>query len=78
MENFIQHRTMKKARDVRDQFESLLERVEIDQVCVIFYDRHFGLNFYDLRFKLVSSHIVVERICKKRKKFDCLIFHKDS
>ncbi|VDO73804.1 unnamed protein product [Onchocerca flexuosa] len=32
MENFIQYRTMKKARDVRDQFESLLERVEIDQV----------------------------------------------
>eukprot|EP01132_Coremiostelium_polycephalum_P007521 gene7521-9244_t len=28
-ENFIQHRTMKKARDVRDQLESLMERVEI-------------------------------------------------
>ncbi|VDN02584.1 unnamed protein product [Thelazia callipaeda] len=32
MENFIQYRTMRKARDVRDQLESLLERVEIDQV----------------------------------------------
>jgi len=28
-ENFIQHRSMKRARDVRDQLESLLERVEI-------------------------------------------------
>ncbi|VBB30867.1 unnamed protein product [Acanthocheilonema viteae] len=32
MENFVQYRTMKKARDVRDQLEGLLERVEIDQV----------------------------------------------
>ncbi|CAD6196983.1 unnamed protein product [Caenorhabditis auriculariae] len=30
MENFVQHRTMKRARDVRDQLEGLLERVEID------------------------------------------------
>jgi len=29
-ENFIQHRSMKRARDVRDQLESLLERVEIE------------------------------------------------
>uniref|UniRef100_A0A0N4Z0R2 RNA helicase n=1 Tax=Parastrongyloides trichosuri TaxID=131310 RepID=A0A0N4Z0R2_PARTI len=29
LENFIQYRTMKKARDVRDQLENLLERVEI-------------------------------------------------
>uniref|UniRef100_A0A0X3PV56 RNA helicase n=3 Tax=Schistocephalus solidus TaxID=70667 RepID=A0A0X3PV56_SCHSO len=28
-EHFIQHRTMKRARDIRDQFVSLLERVEI-------------------------------------------------
>nr|CAD48140.1 hypothetical protein [Brugia malayi] len=28
--NFVQYRTMKKARDVRDQLEGLLERVEID------------------------------------------------
>lgn len=32
MENFVQYRTMKKARDVRDQLEGLLERVEIEQV----------------------------------------------
>ncbi|GMT15697.1 hypothetical protein PFISCL1PPCAC_6994 [Pristionchus fissidentatus] len=30
MENFVQHRTMKKARDVRDQLMALLERVEIE------------------------------------------------
>jgi len=30
-ENFIQHRSMKRARDVRDQLESLLERVEISK-----------------------------------------------
>ena len=29
-ENFIQHRSMKRARDVRDQLEGLLERVEIE------------------------------------------------
>ncbi len=28
-ENFIQHRSMKRARDVRDQLVGLLERVEI-------------------------------------------------
>uniref|UniRef100_A0A0M3HI96 OB_NTP_bind domain-containing protein n=1 Tax=Ascaris lumbricoides TaxID=6252 RepID=A0A0M3HI96_ASCLU len=33
MENFVQFRTMKKARDIRDQLEGLLERVEIEQVC---------------------------------------------
>ncbi|VDM39479.1 unnamed protein product [Toxocara canis] len=31
MENFVQFRTMKKARDIRDQLEGLLERVEIEQ-----------------------------------------------
>lgn len=31
-ENYIQHRSMKRARDVRDQLEGLLERVEIDLV----------------------------------------------
>ncbi|KAH7727285.1 MRNA splicing factor RNA helicase (Cdc28) [Aphelenchoides avenae] len=31
MENFVQHRTMKRARDIRDQLEGLLERVEIEQ-----------------------------------------------
>ncbi|PAA85199.1 hypothetical protein BOX15_Mlig005237g1 [Macrostomum lignano] len=31
-ENFIQHRSMKRARDIRDQFEGLLERVEVDLV----------------------------------------------
>ncbi|ETN82043.1 helicase protein [Necator americanus] len=30
VENFVQHRTMKKARDIRDQLEGLLERVEIE------------------------------------------------
>ena len=29
-ENFVQHRSMNRARDVRDQLEGLLERVEID------------------------------------------------
>ena len=29
-ENFIQHRSMKRARDVREQLESLLDRVEIE------------------------------------------------
>lgn len=29
-ENFIQHRSMKRARDVRDQLAGLMERVEID------------------------------------------------
>lgn len=37
MENFVQYRTMKKARDVRDQFEGLLERVEIEQVVILIY-----------------------------------------
>lgn len=32
LENFIQHRTMKRARDIRDQLEGLLERVEIEVV----------------------------------------------
>lgn len=31
-ENFIQYRSMKRARDIRDQLESLLERVEIPLV----------------------------------------------
>jgi len=31
-ENFIQHRSMKRARDIRDQLEALLERVEIEIV----------------------------------------------
>uniref|UniRef100_A0A914HIV1 DNA-directed RNA polymerase subunit n=1 Tax=Globodera rostochiensis TaxID=31243 RepID=A0A914HIV1_GLORO len=30
IENFVQHRTMKRARDIRDQLEGLLERVEIE------------------------------------------------
>ena len=29
-ENYIQHRSMKRARDIRDQLEALLERVEIE------------------------------------------------
>eukprot|EP00731_Ephydatia_muelleri_P026553 Em0018g653a len=29
-DNFIQHRSMKRARDIRDQLEGLMERVEID------------------------------------------------
>ncbi len=32
MENFIQHRSMKRARDIRDQLEGLLEKVEIEVV----------------------------------------------
>ncbi|KAL7747311.1 hypothetical protein RI367_007365 [Sorochytrium milnesiophthora] len=31
-ENFIQHRSMKRARDVRDQLVTLMERVEVDMV----------------------------------------------
>ncbi|CAN8019303.1 unnamed protein product, partial [Ixodes persulcatus] len=31
-ENFIQHRSMKRARDIRDQLEGLMERVEIELV----------------------------------------------
>jgi pre-mRNA-splicing factor ATP-dependent RNA helicase DHX16 len=31
-ENFIQHRSMKRARDVRDQLQNLMERVEIELV----------------------------------------------
>ncbi|RNA26374.1 pre-mRNA-splicing factor ATP-dependent RNA helicase DHX16 [Brachionus plicatilis] len=34
-ENFIQHRSMKRARDVRDQLASLMERVEIDLVSCV-------------------------------------------
>ncbi|CAJ0564601.1 unnamed protein product, partial [Mesorhabditis spiculigera] len=30
MENYVQHRTMKRARDIRDQLAGLLERVEIE------------------------------------------------
>jgi len=33
-ENFVQFRSMKRARDVRDQIEGLLERVEIDPTSV--------------------------------------------
>jgi len=29
-ENYIQHRSMKRARDIRDQIENLMERVEIE------------------------------------------------
>lgn len=29
-ENYIQHRSMKRARDVREQLEGLLDRVEIE------------------------------------------------
>ena len=29
-ENYIQHRSMKRARDIRDQLEGLMERVEIE------------------------------------------------
>lgn len=31
-ENFIQHRSMKRARDVREQLASLMDRVEIEMV----------------------------------------------
>ena len=31
-ENYIQHRSMKRARDIRDQLEGLLQRVEIDVI----------------------------------------------
>lgn len=31
----MQHRTMRKARDIRDQLEGLLERVEIEQVIIM-------------------------------------------
>ena len=31
-ENYIQHRTMKRSRDIRDQLEGLLQRVEIELV----------------------------------------------
>ena len=31
-ENYIQYRSMKRARDIRDQLEGLLERVEIELV----------------------------------------------
>uniref|UniRef100_A0A2R5LFA9 RNA helicase n=1 Tax=Ornithodoros turicata TaxID=34597 RepID=A0A2R5LFA9_9ACAR len=31
-ENFIQHRSMKRARDIRDQLEGLMQRVEIEMV----------------------------------------------
>jgi len=31
-ENFIQHRSMKRARDIREQLQSLLERVDIEEV----------------------------------------------
>lgn len=31
-ENFIQHRSMKRARDVREQLEGLMERIEVDIV----------------------------------------------
>lgn len=34
LENFIQNRTMKRARDIRDQLEGLLERVEIESVII--------------------------------------------
>nr|AAB26581.1 pre-mRNA splicing factor homolog {EST, wEST00657} [Caenorhabditis elegans, Peptide Partial, 60 aa] [Caenorhabditis elegans] len=30
VENYVQHRVMKRARDVRDQLVGLLERVEIE------------------------------------------------
>ena len=32
MENFVQHRTMRRAYDVREQLVGLLERVEIEPV----------------------------------------------
>ena len=31
-ENFIQHRSMRRARDVRDQLQGLMERVEMEIV----------------------------------------------
>lgn len=36
MENFVQHRTLKRARDVREQLAGLLERVEIELVRLLF------------------------------------------
>ena len=29
-ENYIQHRSMKRARDVREQLEGMMERVEVE------------------------------------------------
>ena len=40
-ESFVQQRTMKRARDVRDQLAGLLERVEIDLVSLQVCNRHF-------------------------------------
>ena len=31
-ENYVQHRMMKRARDVRDQLEGLMDRVEIEMI----------------------------------------------
>ena len=31
-ENYVQHRMMKRARDVRDQLEGLMDRVEIEML----------------------------------------------
>lgn len=37
IENFVQSRTMKRARDIREQLAGLLERVEIDSVSICLY-----------------------------------------
>jgi len=34
-ENYIQHRSMKKARDVREQLEGLLDRVEVEKTSAL-------------------------------------------
>ena len=61
-ENFIQHRSMKRARDVRDQLEGLMERVEIEVTS----------NPLDtVNIRKVSSHLVDEAqdCCSKEQEY---------
>ena len=75
-ENFIQHRSMKRARDVRDQLEGLMERVEIEvtsnpldtvnirKVCCYFVDGvRLNICLRDTNVCLLYQHPPSRKIC---------------
>lgn len=70
-ENFIQHRSMKRARDVREQLEGLMERVEIEissnpndsvpirkvRILVVFGGKSWCYPWYCFRFSFPNKPV---------------------
>ena len=70
-ENFIQHRSMKRARDIRDQLASLMERVEIEPTSNISDDvgirKAFTSGFFITQHKSLKLEAI--ELSNKSKQF---------